>query len=116
MAADCYGIAFELLNDLVFLERVLVTAAEYCGAEVISVQHKHFSPNGVTILVLLSESHISIHTYPEKGFAAVDCYTCGFNADPALAIDKVLSDLRPTKRYVKGWYRGRNTDIKQFDY
>lgn len=58
------------------------------------------------MLVLLSESHLSIHTYPEKGFAALDCYTCGETVDPQLAIDYMLAVLKPKTSYAKKLVRG----------
>ncbi len=84
----------------------MVEAAEVCGATVLSVQAKQFEPQGATVLVLLSESHISIHTYPEKGFAALDCYTCGETVDPQAAIDYLVSVLKPEKTYAKKLIRG----------
>jgi len=84
----------------------MVEAAEACGATVMSVQSKQFEPQGATVLVLLSESHLSIHTYPERGFAAIDCYTCGETVDPQLAIDYLVSALKPEKCYAKKLVRG----------
>ena len=90
VAVDAWGVDFELLNNAEFLQAQMVEAAETCGATVLSVQSKQFEPQGATVLVLLSESHLSIHTYPEKGFAAIDCYTCGETVDPQLAIDYLV--------------------------
>lgn len=101
VAVDTWGVEFELLNDAQFLEAQLVEAAEACGATVMSVQSKQFEPQGATVLVLLSESHLSIHTYPERGFAAIDCYTCGETVDPQLAIDYLVSVLKPKKHMRK---------------
>lgn len=101
VAVDTWGVEFELLNDAQFLEAQLVEAAEACGATVMSVQFKQFEPQGATVLVLLSESHLSIHTYPERGFAAIDCYTCGETVDPQLAIDYLVSVLKPKKHMRK---------------
>ncbi|MMZ61379.1 S-adenosylmethionine decarboxylase proenzyme precursor [compost metagenome] len=84
----------------------MVEAAEACGATVLSVQAQQFEPQGATVLVMLSESHISIHTYPERGFAALDCYTCGETVDPQIAIDYMVSVLQPEKFYVKKLIRG----------
>lgn len=84
----------------------MVEAAEVCGATVLSVQSKQFEPQGATVLVLLSESHLSIHTYPEKGFAALDCYTCGETVDPQLAIDYMISVLKPEQTHATKLIRG----------
>lgn len=106
VAVDTWGVDFDLLNNAEFLQAHMVEAAENCGATVLSVQSKQFEPQGATVLVLLSESHLSIHTYPERGFAALDCYTCGDTVDPQLAIDYMLSVLKPEKAYAKKLVRG----------
>lgn len=106
VAIDTWGVQFDLLNDAEFLKREMIEAAEACGATVLSVQAKQFSPQGATVLVLLSESHLSIHTYPERGFAALDCYTCGETVDPQIAIDYMVSVLKPEKVYAKKLVRG----------
>ncbi|MHA7582128.1 adenosylmethionine decarboxylase [Paenibacillus vandeheii] len=106
VAVDVWGVDFDLLNSAEYLQAQLVEAAEACGATVMSVQSKQFEPQGATVLVLLSESHLSIHTYPERGFAAIDCYTCGETVDPQLAIDYLVSVLNPEKTYAKKLIRG----------
>lgn len=106
VAVDAWGVDFDLLNSAEYLQAQLVEAAEACGATVMSVQSKQFEPQGATVLVLLSESHLSIHTYPERGFAAIDCYTCGETVDPQMAIDYLVSVLKPEKTYAKKLVRG----------
>ncbi|MBD7969800.1 adenosylmethionine decarboxylase [Paenibacillus gallinarum] len=106
VAVDTWGVDFDLLNNEEFLQAQMIDAAEACGATVLSVQSKQFEPQGATVLVLLSESHLSIHTYPERGFAAIDCYTCGETVDPQLAIDYLVSVLKPEKTYAKKLVRG----------
>ncbi len=106
VAMDAWGVDYHLLNDVSQLKRHLVTAAEKCGATGLSVQAKKFEPQGATVLVLLSESHLSIHTYPEKGFAALDCYTCGYTVDPMLAIQYLMDVLKPTRAFPKVLRRG----------
>jgi S-adenosylmethionine decarboxylase len=106
VAVDAWGVDFSLLNDCKKLEDILVKGAEVCGATVLSVQSQQFEPQGATVLVMLSESHISIHTYPEKGFAALDCYTCGETVDPQEAINYVLDFLQPKRFYPKMLKRG----------
>ncbi|HEU4964451.1 MAG TPA: adenosylmethionine decarboxylase [Bacilli bacterium] len=106
VAVDAWGINFDLINNAEKLEKHMVEAAEKSGATVLSVQHKQFEPQGATVLVLLSESHLSIHTYPEKGFAAMDCYTCGDTVDPEVAINHLLKVLNPETAYPKLLKRG----------
>ncbi|GLI06630.1 MULTISPECIES: adenosylmethionine decarboxylase [Paenibacillus] len=106
VAVDTWGVDFELLNNAEWLQAQMVEAAEVCGATVLSVQSKQFEPQGATVLVMLSESHLSIHTYPERGFAALDCYTCGETVDPQLAIEHMLSVLKPEVSHAKKLVRG----------
>jgi S-adenosylmethionine decarboxylase len=106
VAVDTWGVDFDLLNNAEWLQSQMVEAAEACGATVLSVQAKQFEPQGATVLVLLSESHLSIHTYPERGFAALDCYTCGETVDPQLAIDHMISILKPETVHAKKLVRG----------
>ncbi len=122
VAVDTWGVNFELLNNAEWLQSQMVEAAEMSGATVLSVQAKQFDPQGATVLVLLSESHLSIHTYPEKGFAAIDCYTCGETVDPQLAIDYLVSVLKPSTTHAKKLIRGlgelqvETPHIKQSQY
>jgi len=106
VAVDTWGVDFDKLNNAEWLQAQMVEAAEACGATVLSVQAKQFEPQGATVLVLLSESHLSIHTYPEKGFAAIDCYTCGETVDPQLAIDYLVAILQPEATHAKKLIRG----------
>lgn len=106
VAIDTWGVNFDLLNNAESLKHHMIEAAEACGATVLSVQAQQFDPQGATVLVLLSESHLSIHTYPEKGFAALDCYTCGETVDPEVAIDFMIKVLQPEKHYARKIIRG----------
>jgi S-adenosylmethionine decarboxylase len=94
--ADFWGVDFNLLNNEKLLQEELQKAAIKCGATVLKVISHEFQPNGVTVLVMLSESHITIHTYPDKGFAGIDCYTCG-SPNPSVAIDYLVEVLKPKK-------------------
>jgi S-adenosylmethionine decarboxylase len=70
------------LNDEAFIRTSIATAAKEAGATVLHLISHHFQPQGVTGLVLLAESHLSIHTWPESGYAAVDVFTCGDHTMP----------------------------------
>lgn len=90
---DLREVSFDKLNDVHYLRGVMVEAAERCGATIVGENFVEFDPQGVTGVLVLSESHLSIHTYPEEGFAAVDCYTCGQTVDPEIACDYLKAVL-----------------------
>ncbi|HLO12133.1 MAG TPA: adenosylmethionine decarboxylase [Pseudoneobacillus sp.] len=106
VVADIWGVEFEKINDIEFLKQHMQIAAEKCGASILGMEYEAFKPYGATVLILLSESHLSIHTYPEKGFAAIDGYTCGENIDPQDAIEYLLMILEPQKVYSSKIIRG----------
>jgi S-adenosylmethionine decarboxylase len=108
LAVDVWGVDAAILNDVDFLGLIMVEAAKRSGAKVLSVADKKFDPSGCTILILLSESHLSIHTYPEEGFAAIDCYTCGKDVDPKIAVNYLIELLKPQRIYKKTLIRGLN--------
>ncbi|MGV7211022.1 adenosylmethionine decarboxylase [Oxalobacteraceae bacterium A2-2] len=97
LLADLSGIAdVSKLGDCVALEALLRDAAAAAGARVLHSQFHGFGESaGVTGVVLLAESHISIHTWPEHGFAAVDIFMCG-GAQPELALAHIEAGLRPS--------------------
>ena len=72
-----YGISFSLLDDLAGIKTAFERAVEVCGATVLNRFSHQFHPQGVTIVYALEESHISLHSFPEKGSVAIDVYTCG---------------------------------------
>jgi spermidine synthase len=79
---EFYDCSPELMNDVVHIENSMVAAAETAGATVINSTFHHFSPYGVSGVVVIQESHLAIHTWPEFGYAAVDLFTCGDSVDP----------------------------------
>jgi S-adenosylmethionine decarboxylase len=104
--ADIWGVDFNKINDIEFLKEHMYKAAEKSGATILAMEYEAFTPCGATVLILLSESHLSIHTYPEKGFAAIDGYTCGDDVDPEVAINYLLSIFEPEKIYSSKIVRG----------
>ncbi|MDO9535463.1 MAG: adenosylmethionine decarboxylase [Bacillota bacterium] len=80
--AEFYGCSPDILNDTAKIEELMVNAALEAGAEIREVVFHQFSPQGVSGVVVISESHLAIHTWPEFGYAAVDVFTCGNTVDP----------------------------------
>lgn len=89
--AEFFGCDSTMLNDVDTIERTLVDAALNAGAEVREVAFHRFSPQGVSGMVIISESHLAIHTWPELGYAAVDVFTCGDEVDPWDAYNYIVT-------------------------
>ena len=80
--AEIHGCDSKVLNDITGVEEIMVHAALSSGAEVREVAFHKFSPQGVSGVVVISESHLAVHTWPEHGYAAVDEFTCGDSVNP----------------------------------
>ena len=83
----------EVINDLSFLKGVLLAAAGEAGATVLGESFHQFSPQGVSGVVVIAESHLFIHTWPEYGYAAVDIFTCGDSVHPEKAAEMLIRKL-----------------------
>jgi S-adenosylmethionine decarboxylase len=106
LLADLHGVDADLLQDGVALESLLRRAAEVAGARVLNSHfHSFGAGDGVTGVVLLAESHISIHTWPESGLAAADIFMCGL-ADPERALKVLIDGLAPAHQSVHALARG----------
>jgi S-adenosylmethionine decarboxylase len=105
--AELWECSVEKLNDIQFLERTFVEAALAAGAEVREVAFHKFAPMGVSGVVIISESHLTIHSFPEHGYASIDVYTCGDRIDPAEASDYIAAALMAGKSEVVEVPRGR---------
>ena len=81
------------LDDEAFLRTTVTSAAKLAGATLLHLITHRFEPQGVTGLALLAESHISIHTWPEHGYAAVDVFTCGDHTMPEIACEVIGKEL-----------------------
>ncbi len=95
-----------LLNDLDALKQLLRTAAEDCGAEILGDSFHRFSPQGVSGVVVIAESHLFIHTWPEHGYAAVDIFTCGTRVKPEVAAEILIKKLGSQNHVVIEMQRG----------
>jgi spermidine synthase len=86
---EFFGCSEEILNDVPLIESNMVAAAQDAGATIIHSVFHHFSPFGVSGVVVIQESHLAIHTWPEYRYAAVDLFTCGHTVDPWISFDKL---------------------------
>ncbi|MBQ9688205.1 S-adenosylmethionine decarboxylase proenzyme [bacterium] len=76
-----------ILNNLEKVEQLMVEAALECGATIVQKCFHRFNPYGISGVVIIAESHLAIHTWPELGYAAVDLFTCGSKCDPTVAFE-----------------------------
>ena len=98
----------QLLNDLQYIRQELLNAAQQVGAHVVGETFHQFAPQGVTGVLSIAESHISIHTWPELGYAAADIFTCGDQDMPDRATESVIAALRCRDPQVTQIRRGLN--------
>jgi S-adenosylmethionine decarboxylase len=80
----------EILKDLNSVKTILVDAAKKANATIVDVTFHEFSPFGISGVVVIAESHLTIHTWPEYGFAAVDVFTCGETIQPEIAAQYIV--------------------------
>lgn len=83
---EASGCNSKTIGDVEKVQQILVKAAEVAGSKVWSVSCSKFPPSGVSGVVVISESHISTHTWPELRYAALDIYTCGSRTEPEKAV------------------------------
>jgi S-adenosylmethionine decarboxylase len=89
------------LDDLKHIRETLKRCVEVAGATLLHIHLHHFTPNGgVSGVAVLAESHISIHSWPEAGYAALDVFMCG-NARPHATVDVLKAAFKPTDTVVK---------------
>ena len=96
----------KLLNDENSLKKLLREAAAECGADVLGDSFHRFSPQGISGVVVIAESHLFIHTWPEHGYAAVDIFTCGTRVKPEIAVEFIVKKLKSKNRTVIEMQRG----------
>ena len=98
---ELYECDYEKLNDESFLRCTLNRAAKLANATVLNLISNKFEPQGVTAIALLAESHISIHTWPESNYSAVDIFTCGQNMLPELASKYLIEGLNAAEHTLR---------------
>lgn len=105
----------EILNNCEVIKQLLIAAAEAANTRVVSAFIKPFVPQGVSGVVVIEESHISIHTWPEHKYAAVDFFTCG-DGDPEIAHKVLLKGLKAQKTETMLLSRGNIGDDSVIQY
>ena len=101
---DLKGCSADLLDDARHVRNSLFHASILSNSKILKIDYHEFTPQGVTGFALLAESHLSIHTWPEKGVAYCDIFTCGDGCQPELAVD-----------YLSKWLSSTNTKSQCYE-
>lgn len=105
--AEFYACNRDSLNDVDFIRTAMVGAAKQAGATIVTETFHHFSPHGVSGAVIIAESHLSIHTWPEYGYAAVDLFTCGDTVSSEAAFSYLRDILESSQVSTMEIHRGQ---------
>ena len=111
---EYYNCNINKINDKEFIEKIMKEAAEKSKATIVESVFHLFNPFGISGAVIISESHLSIHTWPEFGFAAVDLFTCGDEVDPWPAFEHLKDMLESQKYEYKVVARGVTEKIENY--
>lgn len=97
----------EMLNDVDSLKSIMLTAANEAGATVLGESFHRFRPHGISGVIIIAESHLFIHTWPEYGYAAADIFTCGNSVQPEKAARMLISQLGAKTHSIVEMQRGK---------
>ena len=112
LIAEFYRCESGFLDDAERIQRLMLETAEIIGATVMGVSFHRFTPQGVSGTVVISESHLSIHTWPEYGYVAVDIYTCG-GLDPRPGFEYLRDRLGAESSRIQEILRGLPEELAE---
>lgn len=110
LLVEFYNCDADILDEVWLVEKHMNQAAKDCGATIIQSTFHRFEPHGVSGVVVIAESHLAIHTWPEYGYASVDLYTCGDTIDPMVAYDVLKAKFKAKMADMQVVHRG-NLDV-----
>ena len=102
-----------IINNLTEVKNILIQAALYAHAEIKELAFHRFSPQGVSGVVVIAESHISVHTWPEYGYVALDIYTCGNKTEPLKACNYIAEIFKAENIFATEIERGLRDPVKE---
>ena len=100
-----------LLCDVNYIEKHMIKAANLANATIVTTSFHHFSPLGVSGVVVIAESHLAIHTWPEHSYCAVDIFSCGESLKPYKALDYLVETFYPQRYEYNEIERGKLPEI-----
>jgi S-adenosylmethionine decarboxylase proenzyme len=112
LIVEFYGCSSKIIDDMKFLEKTLEESVAKAGGNILGKLFHKFKPQGVTGIIAVSESHVSIHTWPENGYVAIDAFTCGREMDPWTVYRKLRAKIKPEKVKVMELRRGELKELE----
>ena len=106
LLVELHGCDAAVLDDAEAIEALMLAAARAAGATIVGQSFHHFAPHGVSGVVVIGESHLSLHTWPEYGYAAFDIFTCGDLLNAEAAVGQVRAGLNCAQHTVVEMRRG----------
>lgn len=103
---EAYGCDVSVLNDTRIIREILTEAALLADAHIVGTAFHQFNPHGVSGVIIIAESHLSIHTWPEYGYAAIDIFTCGEDLKCDVACKHIISELKASRSTMVELKRG----------
>ena len=97
----------DLLDDVQFVTDAMEEGARRAHATIVTSNFHRFNPHGVSGTVVIAESHLAIHTWPEYGYAAIDVFTCGEECDPYLAFEYIAEQFKAGRTTHQEFQRGK---------
>ena len=113
IVVEYYGCNPDILNDVAFIKRSMRNAALEAGATIVQEAFHLFNPHGVSGVIVIAESHLTIHTWPEYGYAAVDLFTCGDDVDPDAAFHYLRDGLQAQSYNAMEMKRGIISHVEE---
>ncbi|MBT34265.1 MAG: spermidine synthase [Thalassobius sp.] len=111
--AELYDCDASKIDDVMLVQQVMEEASIEAGATIINTTFHHFAPYGVSGVVVIQESHLSIHTWPEYGFASVDIFTCGEAVNPWTAAEVMAEKLGASHHSAVEMRRGQKAQLNR---
>ncbi|MFM7205029.1 MAG: adenosylmethionine decarboxylase [Myxococcota bacterium] len=110
---ELYGCDAQIIDQLERVTEAMLEAARRSGATIISHHLHRFSPQGISGVVIIAESHLAIHTWPEHGYVAADIFTCGERLEAQEAVDVLKTQFRAARVEVTRLARGLTQHLHQ---
>ena len=104
----------EIIGNVEKMQEILVNAAHKANVKIWAVSFHRFPPQGVSGVIVISESHISVHSWPEFGYVALDIYTCGEHSNPEAAVNYALQEFKAENVHISEITRGLDEGDKLF--